>query len=277
MNTMSKISKTKAYLNKILYGHNFRAEAAVIAGSGLGQIKEELEIIKTVKYSKIPYFAKTTVPGHAGELNFCKSKGGTNFLIFNGRFHYYEGHGAQDVIYPVRVMNALGIKTVIITAAVGGMNKKYNVGDIVFLKDHINFTGNNPLMGANIDEIGERFPAVTDVYDLNFRNKALKIAKKLKIKVREGIYFSVSGPSYETAAEVEAYVKLGGDVVGMSVVYEAIAAAHMKMKVLGIAYVSNMAAGISKTAINHEEVLEAGKKAGNSIRKIIKEFLEGFK
>ena len=273
MNILQKIEKTKKY---ILPKSGFKPEVAVIAGSGLGQIKEEFEIIKTIKYSKIPYFAKTTVSGHAGELNLCKYKG-IKFLIFNGRFHYYEGHSAQDVIYPVRVINALGVKTVIITAAAGGMNKKYKTGDIVFLKDHINFTGNNPLIGANIVEIGERFPAVTDVYDSNFRNKVLKIAKKLKIKAHEGVYFGVSGPSYETAAEVEAYVKLGGDVAGMSVVYEAIAAAHMKMKVLGISYVSNMAAGISKTAVNHEEVLEAGKKAGGSMRKIIKEFLEGFK
>ncbi|MCL2145145.1 MAG: purine-nucleoside phosphorylase [Endomicrobia bacterium] len=273
MDILQKIEKTKKY---ILSRSGFKAGIAVIAGSGLGQLKEEFEIIKTIKYSKIPYFAKTTVSGHAGELNFCSHKG-TKFLIFSGRFHYYEGHSAQDVVYPVRIMNALGVKTVIITAAAGGINKKYKHGDIVVLKDHINFTGNNPLIGTNIDGLGERFPEMTEIYDLKLRNKSIKTAKKLKIKAYEGVYFGVTGPSYETAAEVDAYRKLGGDIVGMSVVYEAIAAAHMKMKVLGISYVSNMAAGINKTRLNHQEVLETGKKTGLNMTKIIKGVLEDIK
>jgi purine-nucleoside phosphorylase len=271
MELLSKIAQSKKY---ILPRTGFKPAAAVIAGSGLGGLKEEFDILKTVKYSKIPHFSKTTVSGHAGELNLCSYKG-TDFLIFNGRFHYYEGHKAQDVIYPVRVMKALGVETLVVTAAAGGINKKYSEGDIIFLKDHINFTGNNPLIGANAAELGERFPAVAGVYDGTLRKKAVKIAGKLKIRAHEGVYFGVTGPSYETAAEVNAYRKLGGDIVGMSVVYETIAASHMSMKVLGISYVSNMAAGISKSALSHKEVLETGKRVASDITKIIKEILGG--
>jgi inosine guanosine and xanthosine phosphorylase family len=270
LNVLQKIEKTKKY---ILSKTGFKPSVAIIAGSGLGNLKKQFTNIKTIKYRQIPYFSKTTVDGHAGELVLCSYKG-TQLLLFNGRFHFYEGYCAQDVIYPVKVMKAMGVETLVLTAAVGGMNKKYNSGDIVILKDHINFTGNNPLIGENVSALGERFPGVADVYDAPLRKNALKAAVKLKIKVHEGIYFGVTGPSYETAAEVNAFRKLGGDVVGMSVVYEAIAAAHMKMKVVGISYVSNMAAGINKTRLNHKEVLEAGKKANSGVTKIIKTVLE---
>jgi purine-nucleoside phosphorylase len=266
---LRRIEKSKQY---ILPKSGFKPVLAIIAGSGLGQIKEEFKLLKTIKYSKIPYFAKTAVSGHAGEMNLCSYKG-KDFIILNGRFHFYEGHSPETVVYPVRVMKALGAENLIITAAAGGINKKYAQGDIVFLKDHINFTGNNPLIGANISELGERFPSMSEAYDAPLRKKALKIAGKLKIKAHEGVYFGVTGPSYETAAEVKAYGILGGDVVGMSVVYEAVAAAHMKMKVLGMSYVSNMAAGIGKSVPEHNEVLEAGKKASAAMRNIIKNFL----
>lgn len=270
---LQNIAKSKKY---ILPKAGFKPEFAIIAGSGLGNLKDQFTVLRTLKYSKIPHFAKTSVAGHAGELNLCSYKG-TDFLIFNGRFHFYEGHSSWDIVYPVRVMKALGVETLIITAAAGGMNKKYCAGDIVFLEDHINFTGNNPLIGRNIDEFGERFPSMTEVYDAKLRNAAVKAAKKFKIRAHKGIYFGVTGPSYETAAEVNAYRSLGGDVVGMSVVYEAIAAAHMKMKVLGISYVSNMAAGISRNKLSHKDVLDIGKKTGSDMTKIIKEVLESTK
>lgn len=268
-NILNKIEKSKKH---ILSVKDFNPEFAIIAGSGLDRLKDDFTIIKTLKYSKIPYFAKTTVSGHAGEMNLCSYKG-KNFIILNGRFHFYEGHPAEDIIYPIRLMKSLGVKNLIITAAVGAINKKYALGDIVFLKDQINFTGNNPLIGPNIDELGERFPAMTEVYDIKLRKKALKKAARFKIKAHEGVYLGVTGPSYETAAEVNAYRILGADVVGMSTVYEAIAASHMKMKVLGICYVSNMAAGIDKKALSHREVLEIGKKVSGNMRTVIKEIL----
>ncbi|MDR1087131.1 MAG: purine-nucleoside phosphorylase [Endomicrobium sp.] len=265
ISVFKKIQETR----KVLSFKNFKPMIAIIAGSGLGKISSQFNVRKVIKYSKVPYFPKATAPGHAGEL-LLSSYNNIDFLIFNGRFHYYEGHSAQDVIYPLRVMKLLGIKTLVLTAAVGALNKKYNIGDIVVLKDQINFTGDSPLIGPNFEEFGERFPNMKNVYDYSLRKKALSIAKNLNIKAKEGIYFAVSGPAYETLAEIKAYRMLGGDVVGMSVVYEATAAAHMKFNTLGLAYVSNMAAAISDKSLIHSEVLKTGEKVSGNLAKIIK-------
>jgi purine-nucleoside phosphorylase len=268
LDIFKKIQETK----KVLSFKNFKPIIAIITGSGLGEISSQFDIYKVIKYSKVPYFPKATAPGHAGEL-LLSSYNNIDFLIFNGRFHYYEGHSPQDVIYPLRVMKLLGIKTLVLTAAVGALNKKYNIGDIVVLKDHINFTGNSPLIGPNFEEFGERFPNMENVYDYSLRKKVLSIAKTLNIKAKEGIYFAVSGPAYETLAEIKAYRILGGDVVGMSVVYEATAAAHMKFNTLGLAYVSNMAAGINDKPLIHSEVLKTGERVSGNLAKIIKHII----
>ena len=171
-------------------------------------------------------------------------------------------------------MKVLGIENLIITCAVGAINKKYNMGDIVVIKDHINFMGNNPLIGKHYNEFGDRFPDMTNIYDKNGIDKILKIAKNNKVTVHKGVYFAVSGPSYETPAEINAYRKLGGDVVGMSLVPEAIVANQMKMKVSALKYVSNKASGLSKNSLTHKEVLQAGKKAAVSMEKIITNFVK---
>ncbi|MDR1695345.1 MAG: purine-nucleoside phosphorylase [Endomicrobium sp.] len=272
MNVIEKISKSKNYLKKILPS-GFAPEAAVIAGSGLGGITDTFKVLKTVKYEKIPFFAKATVIGHKGELVFCSYKG-KDIILINGRIHYYEGHSAEETVYPLRVLKSLGVKTLISTAAAGALNKNYKLGDIVLIKDHINFTGNNPLRGAHFGEFGKRFPDMSRAYDFALRKLALKTAKQNKIKCYEGVYFGVSGPSYETPAEVSAFRKLGGDVVGMSVVCEVIAAAQMGIKTLCAAYVSNMAAGIKKDVLNHDGVLALGKKTNAAISLIIKRVLE---
>jgi purine-nucleoside phosphorylase len=269
INIFDKIQKAK---NAILSVKNFKPIIAVIAGSGLSKISSQFDVCKVINYSKIPYFPKTTAPGHAGDLLLC-SYSGIDLLIFNGRFHYYEGYCPKDVVYPVRVMKFLGIRTLVLTAAVGALNKKYSLGDIVILKDHIDFTGNSPLIGANLKEFGERFPNMENVYDRRLRKKALSIAKKFNIKAKEGVYFGVSGPAYETPASVKAYRMLGGDVVGMSVVYESTTAAHMKFNTLGLAYVSNMASGINNKPLNHEEILTAGIKVSANLAKIIKHII----
>jgi purine-nucleoside phosphorylase len=269
LNILKRIQETRKV---ILSEKIFKPVIAVIAGSGLGEISLQFDILKVIKYSKIPHFPKATAPGHVGELLLC-SHSGVDLLIFNGRFHYYEGHSPQDVIYYVRVMKFLGIKTLVLTAAVGALKKKYGVGDIVVLKDHIDFTGNSPLIGSNFEEFGDRFPNMENVYDYVLRKKALNIAKKFNIKAKDGIYFGVSGPAYETPSSVKAYRMLGGDVVGMSVVYEATAAAHMKFKILGLAYVSNMASGINDKPLSHEEVLAGGEKVSESLAKIIKHMI----
>lgn len=273
MNIFEKIERSK---KAILSVKGFKPETAVIAGSGLSGISKRFTVIKKIKYSNIPFFLQTTVSGHSGEVLLCRNKK-NDILLFSGRFHFYEGHTPQNIIYPVRVMKEAGIKNLIITAAAGGINTKYKAGDIVLIKDHINFTGNNPLIGIDYDKFGKRFPDMGEVYDPGLRKIVKKIALKRKIKIQEGVYFAVSGPSYETPAEVKAFRKLGGDAAGMSVVYEAIAAAQSGIKALGLAYVSNMAAGISKRKLDHGEVLDTGKLVNEKMSALIKEITESIK
>ena len=246
---------------------------AIICGSGLSNIKNVIKQEKIIPYSQIPYFKQSTVEGHNGQLVLGKLNS-TDVLLMSGRFHYYEGYSMQDITYPVRVIKSLGIETLIITCAVGAVNKKYNVGDIVVIKDHINFMCNNPLIGKHYDEFGKRFPDMTNIYNKDIKKQMLKIAKNNKIKIHEGIYFAVSGPSYETPAEINSYRKLGGDVVGMSLVPESIVANQMNMKIAALTYVSNKASGLSKNNLTHSEVLKAGKTASLSIEKIIKDFVK---
>jgi len=263
MNISAKISKSAKAVSSAKRG--FKPEYAIVAGSGLSGLKNYFTVVKTLPYSKIPFFSKTTAEGHLGELNFC-SYAGVDFLILNGRFHLYEGYSPQEVTYPVRVMNALGVNNLIITAACGALNKKYSAEDIVIMKDQINFTGN----GLDSDGSERRFIDAHALYDASFRKKALAAAKKYKIKAREGVYFGVKGPAYETPAESAEYRRLGGDMIGMSVVMEALAASQMKMKTLGLAYISNR----SSARFRHEDVLKAGKSDVEKFSKIIKECLK---
>ena len=267
---IGKIKESKKYIEKRIKNY---PTVALIIGSGLSNIKNTLKDQISISYSQIPHFKISTVEGHAGEL-ICGKMNGIYVFLFNGRVHYYEGYTMQEISYPIRVIKSLGVENLIITCAVGSINKKYNLGDIVVIKDHVNFMGNNPLIGKHYKEFGDRFPDMTNVYDKNEINKITKIAKRNKINIQKGVYFAVSGPSYETPAEINAYRKLGGDVVGMSLVPETIVANQMKMKVSALTYVSNKASGISKKSLTHKEVLEAGKKAAVAIEKIITSFVK---
>ncbi|MBO7611423.1 MAG: purine-nucleoside phosphorylase [Elusimicrobia bacterium] len=267
---LKQLQKTKNFIRKKI---KTNPKVAVILGSGLGNIQNQLKNSVSIPYNKIPYFKQSTVKGHNGQLIFGKFNS-INIMVMSGRFHYYEGYTMQDITYPIRLMKLLGIEKLIITCAVGAINKKYNMGDIVVIKDHINFMGNNPLIGKHYEEFGDRFPDMTNIYDKTVINKILKIAKNKKITVHKGVYFAVSGPSYETPAEINAYGKLGGDVVGMSLVPEAIVANQMGIKVSALTYVSNKASGLSKKSLTHEEVLQAGKKAAASMEKIITSFVK---
>ena len=264
-NILQKIKDTKKYIEKEC---NIKPKLAIICGSGLSNIKDIIEQKKVIPYSKIPYFKQSTVEGHIGELVFGKIKS-TDVVLLNGRVHYYEGYTMQDISYPIRVMKSLGIENLVITCAVGAINRKYNMGDIVVIKDHINFMCDNPLIGKHYNEFGNRFPDMTSIYDKKIIKQILKFARNNKIKIHEGIYFAVSGPSYETPVEIKAYRKLGGDVVGMSLVPESIVANQMNMKVTALTYVSNKASGLSTKTLTHKEVLQAGKKTAISIEKII--------
>lgn len=264
-NILRLLEESKKYVLPKKIGN---PKVAVIIGSGLNSIKEKIRGPRVIPYGSIPNFKQTTVEGHTGELIFCKLDS-VDVVLLNGRIHYYEGYSMQDVTYPVRFLKLLGIETIIMTCAVGAINEKYKVGDIVLIKDHINFTSNNPLIGKHCKEFGERFLDLTDVYDKNLIKKTKKTADKSKIKTHQGTYFAVTGPSYETPAEIAAFKKLGGDVVGMSLVNEAVVAKQMNMKVLALTYVSNKAGGLSDEKLSHKEVLRLGKEAGVFIAKII--------
>ncbi|MDD3064683.1 MAG: purine-nucleoside phosphorylase [Endomicrobiaceae bacterium] len=269
-NILLNLKKTKSYIIKF---SKFKPKTAIILGSGLSGIKDLIKEQTSIPYSKIPGFKQTTVKGHKGELVFGKIND-KEVLLLNGRFHYYEGNSMNDITYPIRVIKELGINTLIITCAAGAINKKYSNGDIVVIKDHINFMFDNPLIGEHFEYFGERFPDLSAVYDINLINSAKKAARTGKIKLHTGVYFAVKGPSYETASEISAFRKLGADVIGMSLAPEAIVAGQANMKVLALAYVSNKAAGVSKNKTTHCEVLDTGKKTGIKMANLIKNILK---
>jgi len=268
-NFLEKINETTEFLKQKV--GEFSPKIAVVLGSGLGELVECVDKKIVVSYADVPNMPKSTVLGHKGNFVFgyLEKK---PVVIMQGRIHFYEGYSLKEVTFPVRVMKRLGVEVLILTAAVGGIKGKLPLkpGDFVLVKDHINFMGDNPLVGEHYEEFGERFPDMSEVYDKNLRIVAKKVAKKLNIKLYEGVYLASRGPSYETPAEIKMFKKLGADVVGMSVVPEAIVANQQKMKVLAIAYVSNLAAGLTKKMLSHEEVLEIAEVVKDKFNKLIK-------
>ena len=241
---------------------------AIVLGSGLGVLADRLSDPAIVPYADIPNFPGPTVPGHAGNL-LAGHLGRARVIALQGRFHYYEGHDLEAVTFPVRVLQALGIRTLILTAATGGIHPDFRPGDIVCLSDHLNLIGANPLRGHNDDRLGPRFPDMTRVYSPDLRRVAHEEADRLGLGLRDGVYACLPGPSYETPAEIRMLRALGADVVGMSTVPEAIVARHAGIEVLAFALVTNAAAGITGEPITHEEVLEAGREAGLRLGSLI--------
>lgn len=228
-------------------------EVGVVLGSGLGEFAETLEDKTVIPYEDIPHFKKVSVKGHKGRLVIGKT-GGKPTAVMQGRYHYYEGHHIKEVVFPVRALCSLGIGKLLLTNAAGGINSMLEAGDLMILRDHINLMGVNPLMGDNDDRLGPRFPDMSHVYDEELRETIAENMRVLGMGVKNGVYAGLSGPSYETPAEIKMLAVLGADAVGMSTVPEAIVARHMGVKVAGISCVSNLAAGISKTPLSHEEV-----------------------
>lgn len=252
MTLLEKIEQTSSYIRKILRD---KPKVGLILGSGLGVLADEIDNPQVIPYNEIPHFPVSTVEGHAGEL-VCGTLKGKHVLAMKGRFHYYEGYTMEEVTFPVRVMKALGIGTVIVTNAAGGVNTEFEPGDLMIIEDHINFAFDNPLMGKNFNELGERFTDMSNAYNKDLVKVAEDVAKLIRMKIRKGTYTFMSGPTYETPAEVRMIKFLGGDAVGMSTVPEVMVAVHSGMKVLGISCISNMAAGILDQPLNHEEVIE---------------------
>lgn len=239
----------------ILERSNYKPEIGLILGSGLGSLADLIENAEFFPYQDIPNFPISTVEGHAGRLVIGTLQGKT-IVAMQGRFHYYEGYKMDEVTFPVRVMKLLGVKTLIVTNAAGAVNTNFKPGDLMIINDHINLSGNNPLIGRNLDSFGVRFPDMSEAYSKDLINMVKTVGKDLNLDLKEGVYAMMSGPTYETPSEVRMVRTLGADAVGMSTVPEVIIANHSKMKVIGISCLTNMAAGILDQPLNHEEVIE---------------------
>jgi len=243
---------------------------AIVLGSGLGNFADDMSDPVRIPYSEIPHFARSTAIGHAGQL-VIGGVGGTPVLTMQGRFHLYEGYSPETVVFPIRVFARMGVRSVILTNAAGGINLDYGQGRLVMINDHINLQGQNPLTGREDQRLGPRFIDMTDAYCETYREMALVAAKKLGIELGQGVYAGLLGPSYETPAEIRYLRTIGADLVGMSTVAEVIAARQLGMKVLAISCVTNMAAGILKQKINHEEVLETGRRVASEFKALLRE------
>jgi len=244
-------------------------ETAIVLGSGLGVLANELENKIVMDYKDIPHFPVSTVQGHAGELIFGMLNY-TPILVMSGRFHYYEGYDISQVTFPIRVFAKLGIKNLILTNAAGGVNLNYVPGDLMLIKDHINFSGVSPLRGKNLEEFGPRFPDMSNVYDHEVLMIAEQACIELGIAVNEGVYAYLQGPNYETPSEIKALRTLGADAVGMSTVPEAITAKHCGLKVVAVSCITNMAAGILAQPLSHDEVKETAEFASKKFINLIK-------
>lgn len=243
-------------------------DVALILGSGLGALADKIEDAQVVPYSEIPGFPVSTAPGHAGKF-VAGRVSGKNVIAMSGRVHYYEGYDMKDVVAPVQVMRLCGAKTLIVTNAAGGVNLSFKPGDLMVISDHIKLAWDNPLRGKNDEELGVRFPDMSCAYSKELRSLARDVAKRQGIALREGVYCYMSGPSYETPAEIRAVRALGGDAVGMSTAPEVVAASHARMRVLGISCISNMAAGILDKPLTEEEVLDTAAKVKNEFCALI--------
>ncbi|MFS0785335.1 purine-nucleoside phosphorylase [Shouchella sp. 1P09AA] len=247
-------------------------EVGIILGSGLGNLADDIEAAVEIPYEEIPHFSKSAAIGHANKLVIGQLNGKT-VAAMKGRYHYYEGYTLNQVTFPVRVMKALGIKTVIITNACGAVNTSFNPGELMLINDHLNLVGANPLIGENYPELGPRFPDLSEVYSARLRGIAKEVAEEQGTKVNEGVYSWWSGPAYETPAEIRMIRTLGGDAVGMSTVPEATVATHAGMDVLGISCLTNMACGILDEPLSHDDVIVVAGKANQAFTSLVKGIL----
>lgn len=267
------LEKIKVTSNFIEEKFNARPDTAIILGTGLGGLVNDIKVIDRLPYANIPNFPVTTVDGHSGQLIYG-ILGGRKVLVMQGRFHYYEGYTMQEVTFPVRVMKFLGVEQLFVSNASGGLNPEWHVGDIVLINDHINFFPEHPLHGKNNKTLGVRFPDMSKVYDDRLRNKAKLIALEHNINVREGVYVGVQGPTFETPSEYRMFRILGGDIIGMSTVPEAIVARHMNIKLFGISIITDSGVPGEIVEISHEEVQQVAMKAEPKLRLIVEKLIE---
>jgi len=244
----------------------------LILGSGLGAFADSFQDRTVIPFSDLPHFPSPTVPGHSGNL-VAGNVEGVPAVAVQGRVHLYEGYSIEEVAFPARVLGSLGIRQLIVTNAAGGIHTRFHPGDLMLITDHINMMGANPLIGPNVDEMGPRFPDMSDSYDTGMRNIALEAAKQKKIPLRQGVYIGLPGPSYETPAEIRMCRMLGADAVGMSTIPEVIIANHMGIRVLGISCITNMAAGILPQKLTHKEVIDTANGASEKFQSLLRAIL----
>ena len=268
MNNKSKYKILENCCSQIRGITDFVPKIAIVLGSGLGGFADEIKKEAVVEYSSLQDFPVSTVSGHNGRFVFGYIEN-IPVVIMQGRVHYYEGYSMDEVVMPIRIMHMLGAKKLILTNAAGGINRNYNAGEFMIVKGHISSFVPSVLRGENINELGLRFPDMSEVYDKNMIDAALKTAKDIGIHVNTGVYIQTQGPNYETPEEINMFAALGADAVGMSTACEAIAAKHMEMKICAVSCISNMAAGISKKPLSHEEVKETADKASDNFKKLI--------
>jgi len=266
---LKKIKECTSYIKKQT---KINTDTAIILGTGLGKLAEEIHVEKSISYKDIPHFPISTVEGHSGKLIIGKL-GNKNIIAMQGRFHFYEGYSMQEVTFPIRVLKALGIIKLFVSNAAGAMNPAFNVGDIMIINDHINLFPEHPLVGKNYNELGPRFPDMSETYSKILIEKAKNIGLKKNIKLQEGVYVGVSGPTYETPAEYNYFRIIGGDAVGMSTVPEIIVAKHMNMTCFGMSVITDSGAPGKLKEITHEEVQRVGELAQPKMAEIFKNLL----
>lgn len=250
-----------------------KPSVGIILGSGLSKAIPSMDKVQVLPYGNIPGFPKTTVAGHIGKLQLGQV-GKTGVAVLQGRFHYYEGHSMEACAMPARVLEYLGMKTLVITSAVGSMRRNIKPGDIVAITDHMNFMGRNPLRAFHEEEFGTMFPDLREAYDPALRKLVIGLCKKRKFPVHQGVYTAVGGPSYETPAEIEAFRRMGGDVVGMSVIPEVIVARQMGVRVLTLSWISNLAAGLTTETLSHPDVLALGEQFSQRLKILLDDLLK---
>ena len=265
--TYEKLEKSLKAIRKIT---DFVPKIALVLGSGLGNYAESITITAEIDYSDIENFPVSTVLGHRGRFVFGYVKN-VPVVVMQGRVHYYEGYAVSDVVMPIRLLGMVGAECLLLTNATGAINTSFSAGDFMLIKDHILHGVPSPLLGANIDELGTRFPDMSHIYNEELCEAIRSAASSLKLKLQEGVYLQVPGPNFETPAEIRAYGAMGADVVGMSTAVEAVAANHMGMKICGVSCIANMAAGISKTPLTHAEVQETANSVAPHFKKLITE------
>ncbi|GAC1431135.1 MAG: purine-nucleoside phosphorylase [Thermoanaerobaculia bacterium] len=262
---LESIDKAVAHVRRCT---KLQPRVGVVLGSGLGNVMSGIHVETEIPYAEIPGAKASTVVGHSGKMVLGRA-GDVPVVVLSGRMHYYEGHEMAEVMLLARVIGRLGIKSLVVTNAAGGVNTAFKPGDLMLISDHINFMGVNPLRGANIDELGPRFPDMSEAYPESLRNMAKDVGRELGIMLQEGVYLALSGPTFETPAEIRAFRTLGADAVGMSTVPEVIAMSHMNIPCLGFSCITNMAAGILKGKLGHEEVMETGKRVEKQFTQLI--------